>query len=97
VKTREEIERRLRRLRPTLRRRFKVSRIGIFGSVVRGEQRRGSDLDVLVEYSRVPSLLELVALRRYLSEALGEKVDLVPRSALKPALRKAILAEVVYA
>jgi len=97
VKTHEEIERTLRRNLPELRRRFKVGRIGIFGSVVRGEQRGRSDLDILVEYSETPSLLAIVALKRHLTELTGEKVDLVPASALKPAYRQTILKEVVYA
>jgi predicted nucleotidyltransferase len=97
VKTHHEIERTLRRHLPELRRQFKVRRIGVFGSVVRGEQRDRSDLDILVEYSETPSLLAVVALRRHLSELTGEKVDLVPSSALKPAYRQAILEEVVYA
>lgn len=97
VKPCEEIERTLRRNLPELRRRFKVSRIGIFGSVVRGEQRGRSDLDILVEYSETPSILAIVALKRHLTELTGEKVDLVPASALKPAYRQTILNEVVYA
>jgi predicted nucleotidyltransferase len=97
VKPCEEIERTLRRDLPELRRRFKVRRIGIFGSVVRGEQRGRSDLDILVEYSETPSVLAIVALKRHLTELTGEKVDLVPASALKPAYRQTILNEVVYA
>jgi uncharacterized protein len=97
MKPREEIERTLRRNLPELRRRFKVRRIGIFGSVVRGEQRGRSDLDILVEYSETPSILAIVALKRHLTELTGEKVDLVPASALKPAYRQTILNEVVYA
>jgi len=97
VKPRKEIERTLRQHLPDLRRQFKVRRIGIFGSVVRGEQRGRSDLDILVEYSETPSLLAVVALKRHLSKLTGEKVDLVPASALKPAYRRTILDEVVYA
>jgi hypothetical protein len=97
MKPHRKIERTLRQHLPELRRRFKVKRIGIFGSVVRGEQRGRSDLDILVEYSETPSLLSIVALKRHLSELTGEKVDLVPASALKPAYRQTILDEVVYA
>jgi predicted nucleotidyltransferase len=97
VKSHCEIERTLRRNLPELRRRFKVRRIGVFGSVVRGEQHGRSDLDILVEYSETPSLLAVVALKRHLTELTGERVDLVPASALKPAYRRAILDEVVYA
>jgi predicted nucleotidyltransferase len=97
VKSRMEIERTLRRHLPELRRQFKVRRIGVFGSVVRGQQQGRSDLDILVEYSETPSLLAIVALKRHLTELTGEKVDLVPASALKPGYRQAILDEVVYA
>ena len=97
MKTRKEIERTLRQHLPVLRERFMVRRIGVFGSVARGEQRAKSDLDILVEYAETPSLFAVVALKRYLSDATGEKVDLVPASALKPAYRQTILAEVVYA
>jgi predicted nucleotidyltransferase len=97
VKSRMEIERTLRRHLPELRRQFKVRRIGVFGSVVRGQQHGRSDLDILVEYSETPSLLAIVALKRHLTELTGEKVDLVPASALKPGYRQAILDEVVYA
>jgi predicted nucleotidyltransferase len=97
MKPRKEIERTLRQHLPDLRRLYKVRRIGVFGSVVRGEQHGRSDLDILVEYSETPSLLAIVALKRHLSELTGEKVDLVPASALKPAYRRTILNEVVYA
>jgi len=97
MRPRKEVERTLRQHLPDLRRRFKVRRIGVFGSVVRGEQHGRSDLDILVEYSETPSLLAIVALKRHLSELTGEKVDLVPASALKPAYRQTILKEVVYA
>jgi predicted nucleotidyltransferase len=97
VKSREEIERSLRRRLPELRRQLKVRRIGVFGSVVSGEQHRRSELDILVEYSETPSLLAIVALKRRLTELTGEKVDVVPASALKPGYRQAILDEVVYA
>jgi len=97
LKSRKQVELILRQHLPELRRRFRVRRIGIFGSVVRDEQGRRSDLDILVDYSQTPSLIEVVALKRHLRELTGEKVDLVPARALKPAYRRAVLAEVVYA
>jgi predicted nucleotidyltransferase len=62
-------------------------------SSVRGEQRKRSDLDVLVEFDRVPSLFEFIRLERYLSQLLKIKVDLVMKSALKPAIGRHILEE----
>ena len=78
---------------PELRERYGVRELRLFGSYLRDEQRKRSDLDVLVEFDRVPSLFEFVRLERYLSELLKIKVDLVMKSALKPAIGRHILKE----
>jgi len=85
----------LREHLPELRERYGVRTLGIFGSYVRGQQRKRSDLDVLVEFDRAPSLFGFIDLRDYLTNLLGVKVDLVMKSALKPAIGQRILAEVV--
>jgi len=86
----------LRSLKPTLSRKFKVKRLGVFGSHVRGQARRASDVDVLVEFRTSVDLLDFVALERYLSEQTGAKIDLVSLKALRPEFKDAILNEVVY-
>lgn len=75
-----------------------VSMIGVFGSTVRGEARKDSDIDLLVRFSKRKSLLAVVRLERELSEALGRKVDLLTEGALSPYLRERILKEmrVIY-
>ena len=80
---------------PLLRERFGVSSLGLFGSHIRGEARRGSDLDLLVEFATPPSLLEYIEIEEYLSDLLGVKVDLVHRGGLKPHIGERILSEVV--
>jgi predicted nucleotidyltransferase len=80
---------------PELSNEYKISFLGIFGSYVRGEQKEESDLDILVEFSEAPDLLEFVELKEDLSKILGVKVDLVMKSALKPRIGKRILKEVV--
>ena len=92
----EELKNHIEVLKPVSKERFKVETIGIFGSYVRGEQKRKSDLDVLVEFSETPSLFEFVELEDFLSQKLGVKVDLVLRDALKPRIRDSILSEAVY-
>ncbi|OIO21107.1 nucleotidyltransferase [Candidatus Micrarchaeota archaeon CG11_big_fil_rev_8_21_14_0_20_47_5] len=79
-----------------LKGRFKLKRMGIFGSYARGEQGKKSDLDMLAEFSETPSLFELIRAQDYLSELFGVKVDLVSRGALKPRIAKGVLGEVVY-
>jgi predicted nucleotidyltransferase len=76
-----------------LRDQYGVRALWIFGSHVRGEQYKTSDLDVLVEFERAPSLFEFVRLERHLSELLKKKVDLVMKSALKPTIGRNILEE----
>jgi hypothetical protein len=70
--------------------------MGIFGSYVRGEQNEESDVDVLVDYTEAPDLIELIDLENYLSDNLGMKVDVVTKNGLKPRLKERILSEVVY-
>lgn len=93
----EEIKKKLVELKPSLKEEFKVQSIGVFGSFVRGEEKKGSDLDVLVEFDESAglSLLDFIGLENHLSEALGVKVDLVEKSVLKPRIGKQILEEVV--
>jgi len=68
----------------------------LFGSCVRGEQGRHSDLDVLVEFDDRPlSLLQFIPLHCYLSDLLRVRVDLVEEETLKPALGRYILSEAV--
>ena len=71
-----------------------VSKVGIFGSMVRGEATAQSDIDLLVEFSRRKSLLNVVALERQLSTALGRRVDVLTEAAISPYLRERILREV---
>ena len=85
----------LRRQLPTLRTRFHVQYLGVFGSYVQGTPRRSSDLDVLVDFAEEPSLFEFIELESYLSTLLGVKVDLVMKATLKPLIGRQILSEVV--
>jgi predicted nucleotidyltransferase len=88
----------LRRHLPELQERFGVKTMGLFGSFVHGEERPSSDIDILAEFERerAPTLFEFVRLQRQLSRIVGKKVDLVMKSALKPAIGKRILEETVY-
>jgi len=67
----------------------------VFGSYVRGEQREDSDLDVLVDLGEGMTLVDLVRLQLAIGDALGVKVDLAVKDALKPRIEKRMLAEAV--
>lgn len=92
----EEIEYTLAEHKEDLMQKYKVKELGIFGSYIRGKQRKRSDLDVLVKFEEPIGLLKFIALERHLSRLLGRKVDLVMKSALKPTIGSYILEEVKY-
>jgi len=93
---RRRIEGILKRHKQELKQKFKIKELGLFGSYLRGEQNRRSDIDILVDFEETPGLLQFVAMERYLSELIDKKVDLVMKSALKPRIGRRILEEVVY-
>jgi uncharacterized protein len=95
MKDLETILAELRALQPELKKRYPIREMGVFGSYVRGEQREDSDLDVLVDLGDGMTLIDLVGLQLEISDALGLKVDLAMKDALKPRIEKRILAEAV--
>ncbi len=81
----------LRELHPYIRSEYNVSKIEIFGSYIRNKHNFTSDLDLLVTFSKIPSLLKFIELENFLSDKIGIKVDLVMKDSIKPRLRSAIL------
>lgn len=75
---------------------YKVKEIGIFGSVVHGEKKRKSDIDILVDFVEIPDLLKFIELERYLEKIFRRKVDLVDKHGVRPELKAKILDEVLY-
>lgn len=96
MKRLEEIKATLASHKKEIKERFKVKDIGIFGSYIRGENEKTSDIDLLVEFEEPVSLLGVVRLENYLSELLGIKVDVIPKSDVRIELKERILKEVVY-
>lgn len=72
--------------------RFQVRSIEVFGSVARGEESDESDVDLLVEFDE-KTFQNFMGLKHWLEDLLGRRVDLVTRSALKPAMRDKVLRE----
>jgi len=67
--------------------------VRVFGSVARGDDRPGSDIDLLVEMGRDRSLLDLVALEQELEALLRRRVDVLTEESLAPSIRQRIAAE----
>ena len=76
--------------------RYKINKIGVFGSYARGDTHSGSDVDVLVEFSEPISLIQLISLENYLTGIMGVKVDVVPKEDIRKELKDTILREAVY-
>ncbi|MEW6675832.1 MAG: nucleotidyltransferase family protein [Nitrospirota bacterium] len=97
VKTLEEINVILKDHKEELKKRYKIKEIGVFGSYIRGEQKkRGSDIDILVEFEELPDIFMLIDLEDHLKKLLGKKVDVVRKEAIRPELKESILKETVY-
>ena len=83
-----------KRIIPILRQ-HGIKRAGIFGSAATGEDKKDSDIDILVEIQSDLSLLDFVGIKLELEETLGRNIDLVEYDTIKPAIREQILAQEV--
>ena len=97
MKNIEEIKKILDMYKPILKKKFKVKKIGIFGSYVRREETFISDIDILVDFEKEGKTFDnYMELKYFLEELLGLEVDLVMKGALKEELKDVILKEVIY-
>jgi len=94
-KSLDEIKEIIKKHKKELKREYGVKKIGVFGSFVRGEAKGESDIDILVEFEKPIGFFKFLELEEYLSDLIGEKVDLVSKKALKPHIGRYILEEVV--
>jgi|Deesub1362B_J571_1020462.scaffolds.fasta_scaffold01367_4 hypothetical protein len=97
MKSLEEVVSEIKKNEEIIKKKFKVGEIGVFGSVVRGEETEKSDIDIIVEFeSEGKNFDNYMELKFFLEELLGASVDLVSKSAIRERLRSKILEEVVY-
>jgi predicted nucleotidyltransferase len=92
--THEEIIASLRKHKDILTK-YKVKRIGLFGSFVRGEQKKFSDVDFLVEFKE-PTFDNFMDLAFSLESLFGRKVDLVTQGNLSPYIRPYVEKEIKW-
>ncbi|MDJ0647581.1 MAG: nucleotidyltransferase family protein [Xenococcaceae cyanobacterium MO_188.B19] len=96
MKNLEEIKQILRQSKPFLEDNYRITEVGIFGSYARGKETESSDVDVIVDYQKPPTLIMLVELKEYLSSLVNMKVDIVTKKGLKPRIKEKVLSEVIY-
>ena len=75
--------------------RYGAKEISIFGSYASGEEKKTSDLDIIVEFSERKNLFDIVGIEQELSEALGIKVDLLTEKSISPYLIDRIKKEML--
>ena len=92
MKTYNKIEALKKRIIPFLKEND-VKKAGIFGSFARGEDKKNSDIDILIEFNHVKSLLDVVRLEFLLSRILKRKIDLLTYKGIHPLLKERILKE----
>ena len=78
-----------------LRKRYNVKELSIFGSYARGQEKKSSDVDILVKFNPNASLFDFVGLGNYLEEKLKIKVDVVSERGIRPELKSSIVKDVV--
>lgn len=94
--TRDTILQILREHQPALAEHYSFQSLAVFGSVARNEATEGSDVDLLVEFSKPIGLIELFALQDELEGILGRPVDVGTKASLKPRVRERVLEELIY-
>ena len=96
MKSKEEILNLLSRYKPMAQKKYGITKLGIFGSVARGEQTKDSDVDVCYE-GQAPSFLTLDMIQTELEQLFNCKVDLVRiRENMNSLLRQRILKDGIY-
>ena len=75
---------------------YRVKKVGLFGSFVKNKQKIDSDIDVLVDFNEEADLFDLSGLALFLEQRFKRKVDVVSQDALRKELKRRILKEVIY-
>lgn len=93
--SKKDIEKILRQNKAILKK-YKVNKVGIFGSFATGNAKKKSDVDLLVEFEDVIDLFDFVHLADEIQKVLKVKVDLSTPDAIKPYIKPMILREVEW-
>ena len=94
--SKEELKEKISNQLPVLKDKYHVKKLGIFGSVARGQENNSSDVDIIVDFESPIGFFDFIRLENFLSEVLQKKVDLVSRNAVKPAIKDEVIKETIY-
>ena len=94
--TREEILKKLQEYKRIRGEKYQIVKMGLFGSIARGDNRENSDVDIIVEQGK-PDLFILGNIKLELEEELEKPVDIIRlRKGMNPFFRKRIEREAIY-
>ena len=97
ISTIEEIVEYLKKNKRFLYERFGVTRMGIFGSFVQGDQAASSDIDLIVDIEKArKNIHSFLQLKRFLEKELARTIDLGFEHSLKPVVREKIKGQIIY-
>ncbi len=71
-----------------------AKRVEIFGSYARGESKKGSDIDIIVEFKGKKSLIDLIRIEENIKKRVGRKIDLLTKNSISPLIKEKIKKEV---
>ena len=83
----------LRAESPNLRKKYSVKSLAVFGSMARGDDREGSDVDILVAFEGPATFDNFMGLKLDLEELVGRRVDLLTPKSLRPDMQAEIEKE----
>lgn len=92
---RQAILERLRAEGPALREKYRIASLAVFGSMARGDDREGSDVDVLVTFEGESDFNRFMGLKLDLEDLLLRRVDLATPCMIRPAMRARITEDLV--
>lgn len=87
----------LKRNKQFFKEKFGITHIGVFGSVVRGEQNTQSDIDIIIEMEKdKKDIHNFLNFKRFLESQLGVEIDMGLENNIKPLIKEEIETEVIY-
>jgi predicted nucleotidyltransferase len=87
MKTIKEIKEILERNRKKLEKEYNIKSIKIFGSYAEGKQKEKSDIDLIVDFKKTPTFIELIKIEEEISKLLDTKVDLLTEEGISPYIK----------
>ena len=91
-----DIIKELKRLKPELKKRFGIEEFAVFGSVARGEEKEGSDIDIVILKMNIKSGLDIIKAQYFLENIFQRKVDIGLYRAMKTFIRNRIKKDLIY-